>query len=215
VAKNIVFDLDGTLANSLGCAVLTTQLVFERQDLEPPDPEAIRSRIGLPLSRSFRELASPEAMAVLQELIEAYHHLYPEVARTHERLYDGAMDLVKSLFAEGRGVAIATGKSHRGAQTSTKRLGLFPYFTTVHGIVPGTPGKPDPAVLRRAIEALGAQRDEVVMIGDTTYDLDMARALGVRACGVTWGVHSAERLATSEPEIIVDTFEALAAWVRT
>ena len=70
-------------------------------------------------------------------------------------------------------------------------------------------------MLRRAIEALGAELDDVVMIGDTTYDLDMARTLGVRACGVTWGVHSPECLATSAPEVIVDTFAALADWVRT
>ena len=72
--------------------------------------------------------------------------------------------------------------------------GLTPYFDSIHGILPGTPGKPDPAVLLRAMKALEIPAEECVMIGDTTYDMQLAQAVGVEAIGVDWGVHSRDKL---------------------
>ena len=73
-------------------------------------------------------------------------------------------------------------------------MGLTPYFDSIHGILPGTPGKPDPAVLVRAMKAVGSTPQTSVMIGDTIYDMQLAQAVGVRAIGVDWGVHSREEL---------------------
>jgi phosphoglycolate phosphatase len=85
----------------------------------------------------------------------------------------------------------------------------------IHGIVPGTPGKPDPAVLIRAMASLGVSASDCVMVGDTTFDLDLAHAVGVRTAAVSWGVHSVALLQSRKPTAMVASFGALQEWLMS
>ena len=189
----LIFDLDGTLADSADCIVTSMHLVANHFGWDPVSDKSIQDLIGKSLSVMFPALYNtPDDK--LQAAIDRYRVEYVRLTKTEEKLFDGIIPLLQKLNAMGFKMAIATGKNQAGAEHACNRLGLTPYFDSIHGILPGTPGKPDPAVLIRAMKALDSAADECVMIGDTVYDMQLAQAVGVRAIGVAWGVHSQEKL---------------------
>lgn len=208
----IIFDLDGTLADSTACVVGAAQFVGDALGLPAVTDEAIRRRIGEPLGPMLGALFSIDG-AVLDAAVAAYSARYVEMARDGERPFAGAIPMLNALRDAGFRLAIATGKSQNGAERASKRMGLAPLMDAIHGIVPGTPGKPDPAVLIRAMESLGVSESDCVMVGDTTFDLDLAHAVGVRTAAVIWGVHSSELLQSREPTVMVASFDALQTWL--
>ena len=208
----IIFDLDGTIADSTGCVVDAAQHVQRELACRPVSDEDIRSRIGEPLAPMLAALFGVDG-EVLAHAVKSYSARYVEVAQHRERPFPEAVPMLRRLRAAGFKLAIATGKSQNGAERATQRMGIADCFDTVHGIVPGTPGKPDPAVLCRAMTALDAKAPECVMVGDTTFDMDLAHAVGVRTAAVTWGVHSRRRLAETHPGVVVTDFGALEEWL--
>jgi len=191
--KAIVFDLDGTLADSSHCIVASMHIVAEQMNLPSVSDHAIEDLIGKPLSVMFPSLYNTTP-AQTKEAINRYRIEYVELTKTEEQLFDGVIPMLKALKAHGYKLAIATGKNQEGAENASARQGLTPYFDSIHGILPDTPGKPDPAVLVRAMRALGTPAEECIMVGDTTYDMQLAQAVGVKAIGVDWGVHSRDKL---------------------
>ena len=182
----LIFDLDGTLADSADCIVTSMHLVANHFGWAPVSDKSIRNLIGKSLSVMFPALYNTPNDK-LQAAIDRYRVEYVRLTKTEEKLFDGIIPLLQNLQTMGFNMAIATGKNQAGAEHACKRLGLTPYFDSIHGILPGTPGKPDPAVLVRAMEALGSTPQTSVMIGDTIYDMQLAQAVGVRAIGVAWG----------------------------
>ena len=213
MANAIIFDLDGTLADSTDCVVQSAQTVGAAAGLPSVSDEAIRQRIGEPLGPMLAALYGTSGTA-LDELIAAYSLEYVRLTATLERAFDGSLSLLKDLRAQGWKLAIATGKGQRGAEKASERMGLTSYFDSIHGILPGTPGKPHPAVLHRALEALGVGPEDALMIGDTTFDLDMAATLGVEAVAVDWGVHSKAVLMSRSPSFYADDMAALGGWLH-
>ncbi len=174
----------------------------------------IRHRIGEPLAPMLAALFGVDG-ALLQQLVKDYSTAYVQGTATMERPFAGTVSLLKALRADGRPLAIATGKSQNGAENATTRMGLAPHFDAIHGIIPGTPGKPDPAVLQRAMKSLGVEAHDAIMIGDTTFDMDLSNAIGVDAVAVTWGVHSVDLLRSRNPRAIVETMDELLDWLQT
>lgn len=166
----IIFDLDGTLADSIHCIVETVHAVERLMHLPTSNNEAIEAMIGRPLSAIFTEVHQLKE-PMLQQAIDLYKTHYVPMTAAHERLFDGSLEILATLRAQGYKLAIATGKDQHGAENACERLGLTPYFDTIHGILPGTPGKPDPAILHRVMAALQVTPDECIMIGDTTHDM--------------------------------------------
>ena len=210
----IIFDLDGTLADSTGCVVHAAQMVGQMHGLRTVTDAEIRHRIGEPLGPMLAALFGVEG-ELLQRLVKDYSAAYVEGAATMEKPFAGTLSMLQALRADGRRLAIATGKSQNGAENATTRMGLAPYFDAIHGIIPGTPGKPDPAVLQRAMASLGVEANRALMIGDTTFDLDLSSAIGVDAVAVSWGVHSVDLLRSRNPRAIVETMDELLDWIRT
>jgi phosphoglycolate phosphatase len=133
------------------------------------------------------------------------------IALETERLFPGIPAALAALREAGHPLAVATGKAHAGAIAACTRLGIIDAVDAVHGILPGTPGKPDPAVLWRALADLKAAPQEAVVVGDSPYDLQMARAAGAAAWAVTWGSHPAVELAAQRPDASFDHLDALLA----
>ena len=161
--------LDGTLADSTNycnCA----QRIAQIYNLPSVEDEDIQLLIGQPL-KMLHILFHIEGS--FGRAIVAYSREYVELTITHECLFDGSLSLLTKLREAGFSLAIATGKSQSGAENATKRLGLVPWFDSIHGILPNTPGKPDPAVLLRAMTALNVEPSDCIMVGDTTYDIDL------------------------------------------
>ena len=204
----IVFDLDGTLADSSGCIVSAAHFTSQQMGLNAVSDGAIRAMIGQPLGPMLTHLYDLQDSQVAQA-IQIYSEAYRRLAATEERLFQGSLSLLQQLKASGYRLAIATGKSQHGAEHASHRLGITDFFDGIHGILPGTPGKPDPAVLLRAMAGVGVSHDACVMVGDTTFDLDLAHEVGVSTVAVSWGVHGKNTLLSRNPMYFVETFLSL------
>ena len=187
-----VFDVDGTLVDSRASIQAAMSRAFEGAGLAPPAYEATRRIVGLSLPQAMASIA-PEADAALQaRLVDGYRAAWGELHAApgfHEPLYPGASDLLAHLAADGWRLAMATGKGRRGVDVVIRMHGWEGVFASTHCADDG-PGKPHPAMLHAALEAAGAAPADAVMIGDTAFDMAMARAADVRALGVGWGFHT-------------------------
>ncbi|MEE2779897.1 MAG: HAD-IA family hydrolase [Myxococcota bacterium] len=194
----VVFDLDGTVVDSTRVLLGAHDVAWASVGLQRPDDGTILELIGLPLLDTMRILG-PEQDA--EALAEVYSRAYVEIAPRYERLFDGIAELLERPFR----AAVATGKSQRGADRVVQQFGLGDRFEIVLGGNSVPRPKPNPDLLEAIMEATGT--GNLVMVGDTTYDLEMAHTAGVAAIGVSWGHHPADRLREWAP--VVDTVEEL------
>jgi phosphoglycolate phosphatase len=188
----VVFDLDGTVIDSSRALLKAHDVAWARVGLERPPDEAILDLVGLPLLETLHTLAphhDPEPLAAF------YSEAYVTAALAHERLFEGMRELLARPFR----AAVATGKSQRGAERAVHQHGLSDRFEVVLGGNSVPRPKPYPDMLEAIMTATGTT--DLVMIGDTTYDLEMAHAAGVSAIGVSWGHHTAERLRKWAPVV--------------
>jgi phosphoglycolate phosphatase len=190
----VVFDLDGTVVDSTQVLLESHDAAFASVGLERPSDEAILELIGLPLLHIMEVLAPDQDPAVMSEV---YSQAYARVAPQCERLFDGMSELLDRPFR----AAVATGKSQRGADRVVRQFGLGDRFEVVLGGDSVPRPKPNPDLLHAIMEATETVPEDLVMIGDTTYDLEMAHAAGVKAIGVSWGHHSTERLRQWAPVV--------------
>ena len=207
--KAVIFDLDGTLIDSAGVVVHTLNEARAAHGLTPVAAHLIRRGIGLPLRQMVGALCAPGEDA--DAVTATYRELYGPIALGHESLFDGLLPLIVDLRQGGALLGIATGKSQRGAHNASHRHRFHHWIQAVHGILPGTPGKPHPDVLRRALDDLGVEPEEAVFVGDTVYDVDCGRGAGVPVIGVSWGVHTVESLVEAGAQDVVHDADALRA----
>jgi len=206
-ARAVIFDLDGTVVDSEAVVVAALQEARATLSLGPVDPAGVRSRIGLPLTEMVAASSAPGEP--VDEIVAAYRAHYAAVALEQERVFDGMLELLVDLRLGGARLGIATGKSQRGAVAAAARHRLGHWVESVHGIVPGTPGKPSPAVLLRALGQLRVEPGDAIFVGDTTFDVLVAQGAGVPVCGVTWGVHRAEDLLEAGAGRVVESVAEL------
>lgn len=207
-----MFDVDGTLIDSrraIGDAVRDAWLAL---DLEPPSYDQTRRIVGLNLLEAIQTLAPELSPERYPELGLAYKNAFlrNREAGMHEPLYDGAREMLERLRADGWLLGVATGKARRGLDFILNHHGLRDWFGSTFCADDG-PGKPDPHMLACNIRAHGMAPHDAVMIGDTSFDMAMARAAGCHAIGVSWGFHTAEEIAQGGAHEVVDTFGALSA----
>lgn len=194
----VVFDLDGTVVDSTQALLGAHKAAWKSVGMECPSDEAILELTGLPLTQIMSTLGpghDPEFLA------EVYSQAYVDLAPTHEHLFDGFKELLARPFR----AAVATGKSQRGADRVVAQFGLEGRFEIVLGGNSVARPKPHPDLLDAIVKATGTT--DLVMVGDTTYDLEMAHAAGCKAIGVSWGHHSTEELRKWAP--VVDSVDEL------
>ena len=212
-AEFVVFDCDGTLVDSQSTIVTTMKRAFSDQGLAPPEAGAIRHQIGLSLDRAVINLAPDLGAEGLVQLVAGYRRAFN--ARSLEEaisepLFDGVVETLDRLDSAEVLSGVATGKSLKGLRATLSRHGLEGRFVTLQTADQG-PGKPHPAMLERAMAEAGSEAALTCMVGDTTFDMEMARAAGVRAIGVSWGYHLVADLRAAGAESIIDDLRELPA----
>lgn len=191
-----IFDCDGTLVDSGHNICLAMEDCFVRAGLPTPCREKTRRVVGLSLVEAMRAML-PEAdaathAALAEDYKLAFHRLRGQ-GLVEEPLYEGIAGLIEALDADGWLLGVATGKSDRGLGICLERHGLRPRFVTLQ-TADRHPSKPHPSMIELAMAEAGAAPETTIMIGDTSYDMAMARAAGVTAIGVGWGYHDAQEL---------------------
>ncbi len=196
--KLVVFDCDGTLVDSQHLIVAAMDRAFNGRGLPPPPRLKTLSVVGLSLTIAVERLlpAATDA-ALIHALAEDYKAAFGDLRRdpaNTEPMYPGMRDLVLELAArEDTVLGIATGKSRRGVATVLAREQIGEAFRTVQ-TADTHPSKPDPSMIFEAMADSGASAHDTILIGDTTYDVEMALAAGAGAIGVAWGYHPVSEL---------------------
>jgi phosphoglycolate phosphatase len=205
-------DLDGTLIDSQHHIVAAMTAAFRGEGLAAPSPAKVREVVGLPLDQAIRRLA-PDVRGLQQERVgQAYRDAYfeaKEADATAEPLMPGALGALDALEADGWLLAVVTGKGRRGLREVLEAHALLQRFAVLKSADDG-PGKPDPTVLLDAIREAGVGIDRAVMVGDTVFDMGMARRARVAGIAVTWGYHELGLLQTERPAAVIERFEELA-----
>ena len=211
-----VFDCDGTLVDSQHSICTAMALAFEGEKLVAPDRTTILSVVGLSLPLAIARLL-PEAEADFHDhLSESYKRAFQQMRRDNavsEPLYPGIAELIRQLDADGWLLGVATGKSDRGLNLCLSHHGIHAHFVTLQ-TADRHPSKPHPSMLLTAMADAGAIAETTVMIGDTSYDIDMALAAGTRALGVGWGYHPPDDLIAAGAHAVAMDSDELNAHIR-
>ena len=208
----IVFDWDGTLIDSTGTIAECIQRAAAEMGLPVPDDGRARHVIGLGLRDSLLHAVPDLPESRYQDFVALYRKYF--LAREDTmKLFPGIEDLLSFLGGKHL-LAVATGKSRRGLDRALDAGGLRRYFAASR-CADETHPKPHPAMLNELMEELGKQPAEVLMIGDTSHDLEMANAAGVASLGVTYGAHKEEGLRACSPLNCFSSVEQLTAWLKS
>ncbi len=209
-----LFDVDGTLVDSQAHILAAMERVFEQHNRPAPTRAAILGIVGLSLDVAFLKLCPDAPMAQRANMVEGYkqafHDLRSEIPKSP--LYPGAVECLADLAARDDIVlGVATGKSRRGLDYVLDSHNLRDLFLTTQ-VADDHPSKPHPSMATTAMAESGADRG--VMIGDTSFDMDMGRAAGMKTLSVTWGYHNRTVLADVCDDIATD-FAAIPNTLRT
>lgn len=208
----VIFDCDGTLVDSqhgIVAAMIDTYAALGLGDV--PEPERVRRIVGLSLVEAMAVLRPEASHDDHGAMAEAYREAFRairEAGEHEETLFAGAADTLQRLDDGGCLLGIATGKSRRGLLGVLERTGLRRYFVTLQ-TADDAPSKPHPEMIRRAIADCGTAPASTVMVGDTSYDIEMARRAGAKAVGVGWGYHPPEELTAAGAVAVAPTFADL------
>jgi len=208
----LVFDWDGTLMDSIGAIVACTKLTIRDLELGELPEERIRSTIGLGLRETVEVLSPGCDEEQYGRILARYREHWFATYRDLPLLFDGVRELLEGLVAEGYLLAVATGKSRRGLDYAMIQTGLEGLFQATR-TADESFSKPHPKMLYDVFEELGVAPHEALMIGDTTYDLEMARNAGSPSVGVCSGSHPREELLQFEPVACLENVLELAPWL--
>jgi len=194
-----IFDCDGTLVDSQHSIFAAMSAAFDAMALTCPPRAEVLAGVGLSLPQLMVRLMPEAEPGLHEQVIGAYKNAFFAMragGTLEEPLYEGVAALLDQLDAAGWLLAVATGKSDRGLNAVLAHHGLSRRFVSLQ-TADRHPSKPHPAMIEAALAQAGANAADAVMIGDTSFDMMMARAAGVRALGVGWGYHDAEELVAS------------------
>lgn len=211
--KLAIFDMDGTLIDTQALISEHIATTFTGAGLAAPTPAESRRVIGLSLPIALARLAQTDDQVLIDKLVEDYksHYRASLVADgTREGLYPGVLAALDQLRQRDDLVlGIATGKGLNGVLRILELHGLADYFITLQ-TPDHNPSKPHPGMLQTAMRETGVTPAETVMIGDTTFDIEMGVAAGCRTIGVTWGYHEPRELIAAGADTMIDRYDQLA-----
>jgi phosphoglycolate phosphatase len=213
--KLVIFDCDGTLVDSQHMICAAMRQAYEANNLSVPARDLLLSIVGLSLPDAFRRLAAHAVNGAdhpVEALVTCYKEAFAALRQSDdhlEPLYPGAREVIDSLAGRPDTIlGIATGKSQRGVRAVLGRHGLVERFATIQ-TSDDAPSKPHPGMVLAAMREAGGAPQDTVVVGDTVFDLEMARAAGARAIGVAWGYHPASALRAAGADAMIEKFAEL------
>lgn len=206
-----IFDWDGTISDSAAKIVRCMQVAAQRAGVEPQTDDGIRNIIGLGMPEALQVLYPDLDGEVKERIRLEYSRYFKEEDATPSPFFEGALETMEHLRDQGYLLGVATGKSRKGLDRVLKRLGLSDFFH-ISRCADETASKPHPRMLLEILDELKVKGADAVMVGDTEYDMAMARSAGMPRIAVSYGAHHIERLQKWEPVLCVDRFPAILDW---
>jgi len=209
----IVFDWDGTLMDSEAKIVRCMQAAAIDVDIPDPGVAAIRDIIGLGLSEAMQVLFPEQTPDRRTDLVERYRQHFLELDKTGMPLFPDVTQGLTQLSQQGYRLAIATGKARRGLDRVLDETGLRHLFVSSR-CADEAFSKPHPQMLEDILGHTGVDAGRALMVGDTVYDMEMARSAKVAGLAVSYGVHARDRLLGCGALACLDSFSEVCAWVK-
>lgn len=208
--KVIIFDFDGTLGDTKSCVVKATQSAFEKCGYDKPCAEEIEHYMGIPIEVFFPKMIS---QSLRDEELQDLFNVFRQEIKIYEveeiKLFDGVKEVLEKLNARKIDCFILSSKKTDVLKRNTDILEITSYFKDIIGSDKVAAYKPDPAGISEILKTENLSADEVVMVGDATYDINMANSVGVASVAVLWGSHTLEQLKEENPTYIVNTIDEL------
>jgi phosphoglycolate phosphatase len=209
----IVFDWDGTLMDSAAKIVSCFQAAACDVGLAPPAETDIRNIIGLGLADALDQVLPGVDAPTREQLVRAYRRHFIYIDQTETALFPGVTEGLEQLCAGGYRLAVATGKARRGLDRALRDTATSHYFCATR-CADEAFSKPHPQMLHDLLGHTGVGADRAIMVGDTTYDLQMALAAAVGSLAVSYGAHERSRLLEHNPLGCVDSFAEVCQWLQ-
>jgi len=212
--KLLIFDWDGTIMDSVARIVDCLRKAGEQVlGEESRSGHELKDVIGLGLREALIQLHPQSSKQQIEEMSAAYRYQYMEVNTTSSVLFDGAESILETLEQQGYWLAVATGKGRQGLDQVLEMTGLGPRFHTTR-CASETFSKPHPLMLEEILQQLGMNVEDALMIGDTEYDMEMAKNANMDRLGVSYGVHPEERLMKHQPIGCIDNLNHLNEFLK-
>lgn len=213
----VVFDLDGTLAETAPDIMGTLNVILQKEGMEPIAIDRARELVGAGaralIERTFKLYGRPLDAAKLESLFEDFLVVYAGNVASNSHLFAGVIEALDVLAAEGFKLAVCTNKPILHTRLILDHFGIADRFAAVAGRDSFPYAKPDPRHLTLTIEAAGGDPKRAVMIGDSRTDIATARAAGIPCICVPFG-YTDVAIETLEPDVIIQHFDELAAAVK-
>ena len=209
--RNVIFDLDGTLLNTLDDLGDAGNYACRQMGWPEHPIEAYRYFVGNGIEKLVERFTppqhrTPEQLRAAYEMFMPYYNEHKEDKTVP---YDGIPEILLRLKQAGVNIAVLTNKAHHLAGPVMERYfpGVFPF---VQGALPGKPTKPDPALLHELMERMGANAEDTIFVGDSNVDIQTAKNGGLIGCGVLWGFRGRDELLAEGADYLVETADQLA-----
>lgn len=210
--KLLIFDWDGTLADSIGRIVEAMKVAARANGYPEHDDVAIKGIIGLALPEAIRTLYPDISDERLVAFRQHYADSYIALEAEPSPLFPGVLESLEAFRADGYRLAVATGKARRGLDRVLQAHGWEDFFDITRA-ADETRGKPHPLMLEEILAHCGVEAAEALMVGDSSFDLLMARNAGMDSVAVGYGALSLEALSVYEPRLSIERFPELRAWL--
>lgn len=206
--KAIFFDFDGTIADTVDGILATMTATFKELEIPIPPAQEMRSTIGMLLGDALQKLGNLDS-ARRELAVATYHRLFSEFELPNAHIFPGVQQTLQVLQSCGIKMAIITSRGFDSLNFILCKNGIVDYFgekiTRSNGFAP----KPAPDMVLHLLKKWNLNPQEVLVVGDTTFDIEMGNAAGCKTCAVTYGNHTAETLSKSGCDFMVDSFEEL------
>lgn len=208
----LVFDWDGTLMDSQARIIACMQAAAEDLEIDVPSNDSVRNIIGLGLAQAVESLFPNHTGSLVPDMVERYRYNFLQANKTPSELFPGAEDALRNLEEQGYLMAVATGKGRAGLDKVLDETGRGSLFHATR-TADETFSKPNPEMLFQIMEELGTDAHETLVIGDSEYDLLMAKNAKTDSLAVSYGVHEAPRLLQHDPLGCLDNINELVPWL--
>ena len=208
----LIFDWDGTLADSIGRIVESMNAAAVRAGAAQSSDDAIKGIIGLALDEAIHTLYPHLEPVQVESFRQHYADIYTALDQQPSPLFEGVSESLDAFRAEGYRLAVATGKARRGLDRVLKANGWQAFFDITRA-ADETRGKPHPLMLEEILGHCGVEPQRALMVGDSAFDLQMASNAGMHSVAVGYGAMSLQALAEFGPQVCIEHFSQLREWL--